>query len=169
MREHSGAKTGGRPGGRAGVLLLVSLASAALLAGCSSADAGGLDPVPSVPSSASPASNAPAPRPSLDPSRPAKDNLAYFDLTVKALLHKNPAASGAAVIDALAAAGFDRADMQVTPDRTAADLEADSIQFSVRFNGECLVGQRGPEDNGYHSMVAPLLGTGRCLLGPAAK
>jgi hypothetical protein len=161
--------TGRRPFGRAGLLLLVWLASAAFLAACSSVDAGNRDPVPSASSSMPPASEAPAPRPSLDPSRPAKDNLAYFDFTVKAVLHKNAAASGAEVIDALAAAGFDRADMQVTPDRTTADLEAGSIQFAVRFNGECLIGQRGPEDGGYHSMVGPLLGTGRCLLGPAAK
>jgi hypothetical protein len=151
------------------MLLLVSLASAALLTGCSSADAGGLGPAPSVAPSKAPATTTPAPSPSLDPSGPAKKNLAYFDFTVKAVLAKEPSASGSRLIEALVAAGFNRDDMQVTPDRTAADLEADSIQFAVRFNGECLIGQRGPEDNGYHSMVAPLLGTGRCLLGPAAK
>ena len=42
--------------------------------------------------------------------------------------------------------------MQVTPDRTAVDLQADTIQFSVLFNGECLIGQYGPASGGYHSI-----------------
>lgn len=55
--------------------------------------------------------------------------------------------------------------MEVTFDRTAVDLEADSIQFSVRLHGECLIGQVGPDGDGYHSIVAPLLGSGTCLIG----
>jgi len=151
--------------------MLVALASAGFLSGCTSATAGLPDAGVLTPSAApAPApTGTPTPSPSLDPSRPAKDNLAYFDATVRRVLAHDPASSGASVLDALAAAGFNRADMEVTPERTAAGLEADSVVFSVRFNRQCLIGQLGPDDNGYHSMVAPLLGTGRCLLGPTAK
>ncbi len=44
--------------------------------------------------------------------------------------------------------------MQVTADRTTVDLQADSVQFAVLFEGECLVGQYGPASGGYHSAVA---------------
>lgn len=149
--------------------MLVSLVSAGFLAGCTSANADQADLRPPAHSAAPTATPTPTPIPSLDPSRSAEENLAYFDVTVKRVLAQDPTSSGTAVIDALVAAGFSRSDMEVTPDRTAADLEADSVQFAVRFNGKCLIGQRGPGANGYHSMVAPLLGSDRCLLAPTAK
>ena len=55
--------------------------------------------------------------------------------------------------------------MEVTFDRTQADLAADSIQFSVRVHGECLIGQNGPAAGGYHSIVADVLGSDTCLVG----
>ncbi|RNE59128.1 DUF6993 domain-containing protein [Cryobacterium tepidiphilum] len=168
MRNHGGTATGRRRAWGPAALTIVALASVGCLAGCTAAEGGAHDPGSPAPSSPV-ATPTPTPIPSLDPSLSAEQNLAFFDMTVKAVLAKDPSASGAALVDALVVAGFDRGDMEVTPDRTTADLEADSIQFSVRFNGECIVGQRGPEDKGYHSMVAPLLGTGRCLLGSSAK
>ncbi|MCU1407990.1 MAG: hypothetical protein JWM23_70 [Microbacteriaceae bacterium] len=110
-------------------------------------------------------SGASAPAPTLKPALSASENLAYFDSVATGVLAANPSAEGRAFIDALAAAGFDKTAMQVTFDSTAADLAADSIQFAVRFNGECLVGQTGPASGGYHSVVTALLGTGRCLVG----
>jgi hypothetical protein len=53
--------------------------------------------------------------------------------------------------------------MEVTPDRTAINGAADNIQFSVRLNGSCLIGQYG--NIGYASTTAQLLSTGRCLVG----
>jgi hypothetical protein len=53
--------------------------------------------------------------------------------------------------------------MELTPDRTAADLAADNIQFSVRIGDECLLGQFG--NTGYVSAVGDVLSTGRCLVG----
>lgn len=70
---------------------------------------------------------------------------------------------GRAVVDALVAAGFSKADMQVTPDETAIGLDADNIQFSVRIDESCIVGQLG--NVGYRSVVLPLLSTGDCLVG----
>jgi hypothetical protein len=117
----------------------------------------------SAPSGAS--EQAAAPAPTLKPALSASENLAYFDSVATGVLAANPSAEGRAFIDALAAAGFDKTAMEVTFDSTAADLAADSIQFAVRFNGECLVGQTGPASGGYHSVAAALLGTGRCLVG----
>lgn len=148
--------------------LAVAAVLAAALTGCSAAAPAGTKPtsVPDPTPSVQPVPTTPAtPDPSLSPAQ----NLAVFDRAVKAVLAKDPSAPGATVLKALGAAGFDPQTMEVTPDRTTADLEADSIQFAVRFDGACLIGQRGPEDHGYHSMVAAPLGTGRCLLGPAAK
>lgn len=117
-----------------------------------------------TPSAGQPAETA-EPVPSLRPELSAAENLAYFDFIAAAVLKADPNAGGRDFIDALAAGGFDKTQMEVTFDRTAVDLAADSIQFAVRFNGECLIGQNGPASDGYHSIVAPLLGTDRCLLG----
>jgi hypothetical protein len=106
-----------------------------------------------------------APAPILHPDLTASDNLPYFDRVTGDAISDDPAAGGAVIIDALAAGGFDKSQMEVTFDRTVADLEADSIQFAVRFHGECLIGQTGPASGGHHSVVAPLLGTGTCLVG----
>ena len=81
------------------------------------------------------------------------------------MIATNPAAGGRDFIDALVAAGFDKAAMQVTSDTTTIGDPADSIQFAVRFQDECLVGQYGPKSEGYHGAVRPMLGTGRCLDG----
>ena len=122
--------------------------------------------------SAAPASPGPSPTqgpdeapPALRPDGSATDNLPYFDAVNLAVIAADADAGGRAFVDALAAAGFDRAAMQVTADTTTIGDPADSIQFAVRFAGECLVGQYGPKSDGYHSAVRPALGTGGCLVG----
>jgi hypothetical protein len=35
----------------------------------------------------------------------------------------------------------------------------------VNVADECLIGQNGPASDGFHSVVAPLLSTGLCLVG----
>ncbi|KQP01246.1 hypothetical protein ASF30_01010 [Leifsonia sp. Leaf264] len=103
--------------------------------------------------------------PVLKPGLSADENLAYFDMVNNAVIAANANAGGRDFVDALVAGGFDKAAMQVTPDRTAVDLQADSIQWSVLFNSECLVGQYGPASGGYHGIVADPTGQGACLLG----
>lgn len=103
--------------------------------------------------------------PTLKPDGTAADNKAFFDEVNRGVLAKNPAAVGRDFIDALVAAGFEKADMQLTADITTIKLKANSIQFSVRINGGCLVGQNGPSSGGYQSEVTPLLATGNCLVG----
>ena len=121
---------------------------------------------PSDEPSAAPASARPAaPDPTLVPELGAADNLDSFDFVAAGVLAADPAAGGRPFIDALVAGGFDKSQMELTPDRTVVDLAADSIQFSVRWGGECLIGQTGPATGGYHSIVAPVLATGTCLVG----
>ena len=95
----------------------------------------------------------------------ATQNKAYFDYINKQTIALTIAPLGQNFIDALAAAGFDRASMQLTPDRTAADLDADSIQFSVQIGDRCLIGQWGMAARGYTSLTAPVVTGIGCLIG----
>ena len=102
---------------------------------------------------------------SCGPTSPRPRTSPYFDSVNVGVIAADASAGGRAFIDALVAAGFDKAQMEVTADRTTVDLPADSVQFAVLFEGECLIGQYGPASGGYHSAVAPALGTGGCLVG----
>lgn len=157
---------------RRAVLAAVSIAvaGAALLGatGCTDPQiAPELAPATTAP--ASPAASEPTASPdavlSLQPELAASENLAYFDSVNQQVIAANPEAGGRDFVDALVAAGFDRAAMQVTADTTTIGDPADSIQFAVRFQEECFVGQYGPKSDGYHGAVRPLLGTGACLVG----
>ncbi len=144
----------------AGLLLGVSLTA------CTSipAEPRANDTAPSSSGAREPSAT-PAPDATLVPDGTAAENLVYFNFLAAAVTKANPAADGRDYIDALVAGGFDRAALEVTFDRTQADLAVDSTQFSVRFAGECLIGQIGPATNGFHSVVAPILSTGLCLVG----
>jgi hypothetical protein len=93
----------------------------------------------------------------------AEDNLPYIDYVL------TQAGAGTGLfgsVDAIAAlenAGFDRANLEVTSDRTALELAAESVTIAVIIDGECALGQWSSE--WYSSSVSPLLGSGTCLLG----
>ncbi|TDW31301.1 DUF6993 domain-containing protein [Cryobacterium psychrophilum] len=145
------------------VLVLLALP----LAGCAALSPNpNPSPAPSSPSTTSTAaaSATPTATPTLAPEQSAEANLAYFDSIASAVAETNPV-DGRAYVDALVAGGFDKGAMQLSFDRTHVDLAADSVEFSVLFNDECLIGQRGPATGGYHSMAAAVLGSGTCLLG----
>jgi len=162
---------------RLGITAGLALAGAVLLpvlAGCAAA------PTPvatatsstSVAAAASPAATSAASAPAsaggaaiLRPELAASENLPYFDSVNVGVIAADASAGGRAFIDALVAAGFEESQMEVTADRTTVDLPADSVQFAVLFEGECLIGQYGPASGGYHSAVGPALGTGGCLVG----
>jgi hypothetical protein len=72
---------------------------------------------------------------------------------------------GRAYIDALVAAGFDKAAMQVTSDASTVGNAAESIQFSVLWKDECLLGQVGPATGEPVTIVARSLAGGACLVG----
>ncbi len=145
-------------------MVSIGLALTLTLAACT---AGTDTAPPASPAATSPATEADAaqptaePAPTLQPETSAADNQAFFDLAAAT----RAGVDGRAFVDALVAHGFDKTQMEVTFDRTHVDLAADTIQFSVRFNGECLIGQDGPASGGYHSAVTPLLASGTCLVG----
>ncbi|MFE5671882.1 DUF6993 domain-containing protein [Agromyces sp. NPDC056523] len=149
----------------AAIAVLTALAAAACTSG------GQADPM--VPASGSPTATASAGAtappgsapPALLPDGSATDNLPYFDAINRAVIDADAGAGGRAFVDALVAAGFEKATMEVTADATTIGDPADSIQFSVRFGEGCLIGQYGPRSEGYHSGVGSALGTGDCLIG----
>ena len=101
--------------------------------------------------------------PELIPGGSADDNLPYIDYVL------TQAGAGTGLfgsLDAVAVlenAGFDRAQMEVTSDRTALELAAESITIAVIIDGQCALGQWS--SNWYASEVTPVLGAGTCLLG----
>ncbi|MBI5161394.1 MAG: hypothetical protein HY996_08290 [Micrococcales bacterium] len=143
----------------------VAVCAAVALAACTGP--GSRDPQPT----ATRASGSPVASPSPSASGPpalvytgtARQNLPYFDMVNQRLIAAGGSPRGRDFIDSLVTAGFVKADMQVTPDTTSVGLAADNIQFSVLFNGNCLIGQYG--NIGYARTVQPVLATGRCLVG----
>ncbi|MGI9824102.1 DUF6993 domain-containing protein [Agromyces sp. Marseille-Q5079] len=139
--------------------------SVVLLGGCSLLNPSPDPTTPATSSRPKPSDQATTAPVGLHPDLPAADNLAYFDQVGQGVVAANASAGGRDFVDALVAAGFDKAAMQVTADETTQGEPADSVQFAVLFNHECLVGQYGPKSGGYHGEVQPALGTGGCLLG----
>ena len=141
------------------------------LAGCaSSGDPGAGSSAtasPAAPSgSATPTPSATEPAlPALDPQGDATANLPFFSSIVAAVWATPENVSGRAYIDALVAAGFDKGAMQVTHDQSTVGNAAESIQFSVMWNGDCLVGQVGPATGQPVATVLPVLADGSCLVG----
>ncbi len=128
---------------------------------------------PGAPATSADTSTKPAPGlPTLEPGSPpeftpdgtATENLPFFDYTNIMVILGGGDIDGRDIIDGLAAAGFDKSQMEVSRDITPTGLRADSIQFSVMFHDECLIGQWGA-GTGYHSMVASPLATDQCMVG----
>jgi len=125
-----------------------------------------VSPTPSAsatPSLSASPKNTPAPDQSFPPDGSAEASKARFDAANTKLIGANSGANGRAIIDSLVAAGFDKAAMQVTPDKTSINGGVDSILFSVKIGNSCLLGQRG--GGGYSSSVEPALKSGLCLIG----
>lgn len=128
---------------------------------------------PSVSPTPEPTEAVASPSPSASPSGPvyvaegsADDNLPLFAAVTDGVWASDQRSSGRAYIDALTAAGFDRAAMQVTEDLTTVGNPAESLQFAVRWgDAECLVGQVGPSTGEPVAVVMPQLAEGRCLIG----
>lgn len=125
------------------------------------------DPAPTETSPA--AGQTPAPSetgPVLVVDGSADDNLPLFTAVTAQVWSSDSRGSGRAYVDALIAAGFDRAAMQVTQDVTTVGNPVESLQFSVRWGEtECLVGQVGPSTGEPVTAVLPQLAEGRCLVG----
>lgn len=152
---------------RFGTSAALALAGVAMLVGLTACTFA--EPEPTAPATARPTPSDPGAAtptaPEFRPELSATENLAYFDWVNGGVVAANASAGGRDFIDALVAGGFDKAQMQVTSDTTTEGKPADSVQFSVLFQGECLIGQYGPASGGYHGAVRPPLGTGTCLVG----
>jgi hypothetical protein len=142
--------------------LVVALAAglALGLAGCGAPAQEPADPEPA-------AAESPAPPPEFFPEGTAEQNLPYFEYVLGGFSAGAEPVEGRPVVDAVAAAGFDRAAMQVSFDRTQTNLAADSIFVSVRIGADCLLGQVAASDRGVSAMTAPAVGPDQsiCLIG----
>lgn len=145
---------------------MASLAAATLvltLASCAPTP----EPQPTAAETAPATTAPPTPSgPAYLPEGSAADNLPVFTAVAEGVWATDARGSGRAYIDALIAAGFDRADMQVTQDTSTVGNAAESLQFSVRWGEkECLIGQVGPSTGQVVTVVMPQLAEGRCLIG----
>ena len=113
----------------------------------------------SVPEDSEPSARA------LVPDGTAADNLPVFAAVTAAVWATDDRGAGRSYVDGLVQAGFDRSAMQVTHDRSTAGDPAESIQFSVRWGQECLIGQVGPATGEPVTTVMPVLAEGTCLVG----
>jgi hypothetical protein len=124
-------------------------------------------PVPTTSSSASPSAE-PDPDPTMLPGGTALANRAYFDFVNPRLIAKNKNPTLARIVTTLVQAGFSKSAIEITPEKTSElRRPVDSMEFSVRIDDQCLIGQF--ESGGYHSLVGPVLSGGRCLIGKTAS
>ncbi|MEV8253668.1 hypothetical protein AB0O95_06835 [Rhodoglobus sp. NPDC076762] len=151
-----------RPTGRLGAALALTIAAAIALSGCV-AQAPEPTAAPTAEASSTPEPGATPTGPVLRPGESAAANRQFFDMLNEAAFATDGRGAGRMIVDNLVANGFEKQDMEVTPDSTAIGLAADSIIVSVRIKGECLIGQFTADN--YVSSVEPLLGTGGCLVG----
>jgi hypothetical protein len=113
---------------------------------------------------ASPTSTPTAPAdPVLRPGGTALANQEFFTFVNSKFFAAHGKSDGRSIVDNLVAAGFVKRDMEVTPDQTSIGIPADSIIVSVRIKSSCLIGQFAA--SGYNDTLAPVLGTGGCLVG----
>ena len=134
------------------------------LAGCAQTATSLPTPTPT----ASPSSSATAAvLPTYDPTGSASDNLAYFNKVGDELFTSSQAntasTQGELIVNWFVSHGFDKTNMEVTPDKTSIGLAAWNIDFSVIFGKTCILGQAG--NVGFQSSVVPILATGKCLIG----
>jgi hypothetical protein len=143
-----------------GIALVVLAAAASIaLAGCVPSEP---MPTPTGSKSATPTPT-PTPVPTLDPTGTAEENFPFWKQLVKGMSAAYGMADGSVMIQSLVDNGFNKADMELTPNETAIGERADSVIFSVRFDGQCFIGQIFPDR--YSATLAPLLATGNCLIG----
>ena len=166
--SRSGGATGEPRGPRRRLLVLLALVlllAAAGTAGWLVTRGGTESSAPTPTSGALTPEDAAASPPPFVPGGTAAENLKYFNWVNLRTIGANSQAGGMDFVNALSAAGFDRAAMQRTADRTAIDLAADSVEFSVQMGQECLIGQYGAGSNGYHYVLAPVVPGIGCLIG----
>lgn len=135
--------------------LMVGLSSCAILEG----------PSPETPVRTSPViPDAPL---ELVPGSTADENLEYFQQILSEYSAGEQPIEGQPIVDAIAAAGFDKADMQVSHDFSRTQLTADSIFVAVRLADTCLLGQLVTENREWAAHADEAAGPDNniCLIG----
>lgn len=152
-------------GGAARVLAISAIVAVASisLAGCVATAAKPVKTAAAAPTSGESSAPTASAGPTIDLAGTAGQNEAYFDEVNKKFIAAGGDLSGRPFIDNLVKAGFPKANMELTPDRTTVNAGADNIEFSIRFGTTCLIGQYG--DVGYASTVTTALSTSKCLVG----
>ncbi|MGN8552682.1 UNVERIFIED_CONTAM: hypothetical protein OHV15_08860 [Microbacterium sp. SLM126] len=123
------------------------------------------DPSDSASTTPSPDPSSPAAEPELVPDGNAYDNLPLFTAVTERVWASPDRVAGRAYVDALVAAGFDKSAMEVTADLTTIGNPVESIQFSVLWGQQCLVGQVGPTTGDPVTVVMPVVPEDGCLIG----
>lgn len=147
--------------GTAAALLVVGLGST--LAACTV--------IEQIVPQATPTRTEPSPEPDTEPvfsaDGSAAENLPFFVRTLQQFAAGEGPIEGQPVVDALAAAGFEKSAMQVSFDHTTIGLPVDNLFVSVRIGADCLVGQLVPEGREYTAMSAPAVGPDEniCIIG----
>jgi len=146
------------------VIAAAALGLGVLLAGCTSvADA---PPAPTPTEwTVQPSPGATGGATAFVPKGSAAQNQSAFDAVIQGVLAKNAKATGQNVTAALESAGFAKSTLQFSASKTSANLVPGSIMVSAQLGPQCLIAQWGTAVGGYHSAIAPALGSGGCLVG----
>lgn len=149
---------------------IIGLAAAAIVASALAGCQAGAEPEPTVTADPGPTAtfapgedDVPDLAPELHPDGTAAQNEQYFGAVVDQYFQAARVGTSQLLVDTLVAAGFDRSSIEVTYEYTAIGLAADSIEVSVRFGDECLIGSI--RQDWYNVVRMPLLAKGTCLIG----
>ncbi len=109
----------------------------------------------------------PEKEPQFYPGGSAAENEEYFVWIMQQFATSETPVAGQPLVDHLVAAGFNKADMTVSFDKTRINFEADSIFVAVRVGEECLLGQVAKADRTFVATRADALGAEKniCIIG----
>lgn len=139
------------------------------LAGCGGAGLLTPGPTPSQPVSSATGEATPSASPTEAPSdAPASDEAADDPqlAAFREALEGRGVGDPAGLVDAIEAAGFDRAAIERTRELDSLGAPVTFVEVAVRLGDSCLVGQVG--DGEPMAVRTGLLGGGRCLIGSLA-
>lgn len=159
-----------RLGGSQTALSKAAAALSAIVLAFSLASCAGPEPV-SSPSLIPSGSPSPIAEIQFYPDGTAEENLPWFRQAAQKVFVGPQKGVGQAYLDALVAAGFDPAAMEVGRDHNTINEPAETLSFSVLWNEtSCLVGQAGssiPEL--VTGVAAPVGPRNRCLVGSTVQ
>lgn len=150
-----------RPSHRRFVAALCLAAALPVLAGCTLLEG----PTPETPEREVP--ERPETSPEFIPDGSAEENLPFFTEVIRDYAEGEQPVRGEPFAGAIAEAGFDPRNMQMSFDQSQTGYEADSIFVSVLIDSDCLVGQLVADDRSFVAEAVSAVGPKDdiCLLG----